>query len=428
MILPENHPLRRTLNEEVHARPAEALVPPLRLSYLVLLTDAAERDAFRHAVEALAARREVMPPAGEVNHFAADFGAYRLVWERHTEFCRITVAAQLVGDDPFAQPALSLLPADWVASLPGKVVVAAHAALLPPDAPEPDIEVLSNRFFAGHVLTGSSVAGGQAIALTDFRVQADGFSRFWIRDAGMSPRQAGRTVQRLLEIETYRMLALLALPEARRVSPGLNTLEQKLTEITTALVSAGEVDEPVLLERLTDLAAEVENLDAATRYRFSAANAYWPLVQRRIAELRESRIEGLQMLQEFIERRVAPGMETCRAVAARQAALADRVARATQLLSTRVEVTRERQNTELLAAMNRRAALQLRLQETVEGLSLAAITYYFVGLIAYLAKGAKAYGAKIDPDKWTGLAIPLVAGIGVYTLQRVRQRLQKRFP
>ena len=49
--------------------------------------------------------------------------------------------------------------------------------------------------------------------------------------------------------------------------------------------------------------------------------------------------------------------------------------------------------TNLLGAMNRRQQLQLRLQATVEGLSVAAITYYIVGLVGYAAKGLKEGGA-----------------------------------
>jgi uncharacterized membrane-anchored protein len=425
--LPVDHALRRELNEEMHARPAEALRGPARISYLALLTDLEERERFADAVADLGRRRMVAPPPPGSNHFSADLGPYRLIWERHTEFCRLTVIAPGAGENPFAEPALALLPDGWVDTLPGQLVVAAHAGLMPPaPAGRPDFDRLSARLFGGNVLTGSSIVGGAATALTDFRVHGDGFSRFWIQDHSMTPWQAGRAVQRLLEMDTYRILALLALPEARRLSAILIGMEQKLTEVATALVSATEADEPHLLDRLTDLAAEVESRDAETRYRFSASNAYWGLVQRRIAELREIRIEGLQTLQEFTERRVGPGMETCRAVATRQAALAQRVARATQLLSTRVDVTREQQNQAMLNSLNERAAMQVRLQRTVEGLSLAAITYYIVGLIGYVAKGLdSARVLRVDPDLITGIAIPIVAGIGWLGLQRVRRRLER---
>ena len=427
MRLPADHPLRQDLNDEVHARPAEALRGPARISYLALMTDLEERARFRDAVADLARRRQVAPPPAGATHFSADLGPYRLIWEQHTEFSRVTFIAPGAGEDPFAEPALRLVPEEWVASLPGQVVVAAHGALIPEAAgPAPDPDRLSARFFGGNVLTGASIVGGAAVALTDFRVGADGFSRFWILDRHMTPWQAGRAVQRLLEMDTYRMLALMALPAARRLAGQLVGMEQKLTDITSALVTAGEADEPVLLDRLTDLAAEVEGRDAETRYRFSASNAYWGLVQRRIVELREVRIEGLQTLSEFVERRVAPGMETVRAMGTRQAALAQRVARATQLLSTRVDVTREQQNQSVLIAMNRRAELQLRLQQTVEGLSLAAITYYVVGLIGYVAKGIYTAGGGFDPDLVTGIAIPIVAGLGWVVLQRARRKLRRR--
>jgi len=222
------------------------------------------------------------------------------------------------------------------------------------------------------------------------------------------------------------MLALLALPLARDLGAPITASERKLADITEALVTARSADEPELLESLTRLAAETESREARTLYRFSAAEAYDALVQRRIAELREGRMEGMQTLQEFMERRLAPAMNTCRAMAARQDALSRRVARATQLLSTRVDLTREQQNQVVLANMDRRAQLQLRLQETVEGLSVAAITYYIVGLVAYVAKGLKAGGLHLDVDLVTGIAIPVVAILVAFGIRQFRHVVTKR--
>jgi len=241
----------------------------------------------------------------------------------------------------------------------------------------------------------------------------------------MSASLTGRNVQRLLEIDTYRMMALLALPVARALTPRLTQWEQELAEIATALTKAGADDEPVLLERLTRLASEIESQEAATRYRFSAAAAYYALVQRRIAELREERMEGLQTFQEFTERRLAPAMDTCQSTTARQEALSRRVLRVTQLLQTRVDITREAQNADVLLSMNRRVRLQLRLQQTVEGLSIAAITYYVVGLAGYAAKGIAPYW-NIDPDWVTAGAVPVAAGFVAWGLHRARQRLALR--
>jgi len=242
-----------------------------------------------------------------------------------------------------------------------------------------------------------------------------------VQDHSLTPAQAGRVVQRLLEIDTYRIMALLALPVAQALAPEIARCEREVAGITAAMVTAHDPDEPVLLERLTRLAAEIDSRQADNLYRFSAAAAYDGLVQRRIQELRETRLPGLQTLQEFTERRLAPAMNTCRSVAARQEELSRRVARATQLLATRVGVSREQQSQSVLEAMNRRVRLQLRLQSTVEGLSIAAVTYYIVGLVGYAAKAFKAAGGHVEPDLVMGISIPIVAALMALGLRKVRQ-------
>jgi uncharacterized membrane-anchored protein len=420
-MLPPNHPLRAELNDEVHARPSDSLRAPLRISYLALLSPAADREReWRHVGELLTAHgRDV--PSSAPNHLSVDFGAFSLRWERHTEFARYTITVPGPFEDPFEQTALSALPEGWVSSIPGEVMVASHGAILAPLDPEPGTEMIANRHFDGNVLVGSRVGDDAATALTDFRVRSDGFSRFIIIDRSMTPRQAGRLVQRILEIDTYRMMALLALPVARELAPLLAGYEQELSQVTLVLESADENDEATLLDRLTHLEAHIESREAENHYRFSAANAYYELVQRRIRELREIRITGLQTFGDFTERRLAPAMNTCNAVSSRQESLSQHVARANQLLATRVDLTRERQNQALLESMNRRAKAQFKLQQTVEGLSIAAITYYVVGLIGYVAKGLKAAGLAVDYEIIMAVSIPVVIaliGFGVHHIKR----------
>ena len=182
-----------------------------------------------------------------------------------------------------------------------------------------------------------------------------------------------------------------------------------MAKITASLVSAVEADEPALLNRLTQLAAQIENQQSETRYRFGAADAYYELMHRRIDELREQRLEGLQTFREFTERRLAPAMSTWRSIAARQESLSQRVARATRLLSTRVDLTQQLQNQALLELMNSRARLQLRLQSTVEGLSVAAVTYYVSALVGHAAEALREGGLHTNPDLATGISIPIVA-------------------
>ncbi len=420
-----NHPLRIELNDEVHARPTEPLLAPVRLSYLVLHSVGDRESEWRGVCE-LAERYGATPPASSANHYVAAMGEFRLKWERHAEFSRYQFIVDGVdGHESFSSPALDLVPEEWLSRLPGQLMVAIHAIIVDAGASEPDVGAIADEHFAGQVLLGSLVGDGGGIALTDFRIGPDGFSRLLIHNRSMSPLQAGRLVQRVLEIDTYRVMALLALPVARDLAPFLTRCEREVAEITTRLSSASEADEPGLLDRLTRLEAEIGTRESVTHYRFGAAAAYYELVQRRIAELREERIAGLQTFQEFTERRLAPAMNTCIATAHRQDSVSARVARTTRLLSTRVNITNERQNHALLESMNRRAGLQIRLQQTVEAFSVAAVTYYVVGIIAVAAEALLELGVPLRPELIAGFSIPLVLTLATLGVGAIRRRVAR---
>jgi uncharacterized membrane-anchored protein len=423
--LPASHSQRAELNDEAHARPAESLTAPVRLSYLALLSDTANRETERRHIAALADSFAVRGPAPGAVHYSADFGRFRLKWERHSEFSRYKFIVAGAAQDPFTDPPIQKLPSEWLAALPGELLVATHAAILPMGAVEPDFEAISSRLFAGNPLVGAGIAGGAAVALTDFRIRPDGFSRLLVLDRTLRPRQAGRAVQRLLEIDTYRLMALLTFPVARALAPELEAAERELAQITDALTTVTEAGEPGLLDRLTKLAAEIERFESRHHFRFSAARAYYRLVQQRIEQLREVRVPAIQTFQEFTELRLAPAMNTCGAIAARLEAMSSRVARATQLLSTRVDITREHQTIMVLESMNRRSDLQLRLQQTVEGLSVAAVTYYIVGLIGYAARGLKAAGAPVNPELAMGLSIPFVIASVALGIRRIHRMVHR---
>jgi uncharacterized membrane-anchored protein len=425
--LPRNHPQRILLNDEVHARPPERLKAPSRVTYLALLANPAQRADAWDRLTILARDFGASLPGQDGAHYSADFGKFRLQSERHTEFIRFQFIQEGLGEnsgsDPFANPAIAAVPAEWLAVLPGELLVATHAAILPGANWPPEAATLTRYFAATDALLGASIAGGAGGAFTDLRIREDGFGRLLVFDRGMTPGQIGRALQRLLEMDTYRMMALLALPVARALMPALSASQQELSSVTTAMVNAAETDDPELLERLTKLSAQIESRQSETQFRFGAAASYYDLVQRRINELREERIEGIQTLREFMERRLAPAMSTCRSVTARQEALSEGVARATELLSTRVELSSERQSQALLASMNRRAHMQLRLQETVEGLSVAAITYYIVGLVGHAAEGLEAGGLPVNPALAMGIAIPVVAVLVALGVRRIRKKV-----
>lgn len=440
-----NHAMRVPLAAEVHSRPFLYLNPPESITHLAVyagdrVESGASNALAQHAyLAALCSHFGVAAPSSEAKYFYHDFGRFRLKWECHTEFATYTFAERheddLAAAEAFARVPLYQLPQQWLLSLQGKIMVAAHVALVKTQGTADAFAQGLRRVFEGSLLAGSRVLSGGEV-WTDFLIQSDGFSRFVVRDVGLREQQAGRLVQRVLEIETYRMMALLGLPHAQRATPILNAIEGELATLTAAMVdtddmpgslaseaSAAQDQEQALLGTITKLAARVEKLALDNSYRFSASQAYFRLVNARIEELREARIEGIPTLGEFMDRRLAPAMNTCNAVASRQDALARRIAHTNDLLRTRVGIVQEQQNRRILQSMNTRAAQQLRLQQAVEGLSVAAISYYMVGLISYAGKAAKAAGLPIDADIGTGLLVPVVVAGVWFGLRQMHKRL-----
>lgn len=420
-LLAPDHPLRLLLANEVHARPPDVIETPSCATYVAVLVDRADQERETTHLADLCAQFSVAPPEAGSNHFSAEIGGLTLKWERHGEFSGYTFIAPGLSDPPFSDPPASRLPSGWLASVPGQVLVAAQAKITAVPEGGVDAGYLA-RHFGRHIVVGGDVGEGSGSAYTDFQVHEDGFSRFLLVDAGFTPRQAGRMIQRLFEIETYRTMALLALPIAWRHSAQLGEIEAALASVA-ADIAASQGDDEALLHEVTRLAAEVESALAASQFRFSACAAYSELVNTRIAELREKRLPGIQPIGEFMARRFTPAVATCATVSQRLHRLSERVARAGGLLSTRVDIARERQNQALLGSMNRRAKMQLRLQETVEGLSVAAIVYYAAGVVGYLAKGLKGAGVHIEPDLVVGASIPVLAALVFFATRRARRRV-----
>jgi uncharacterized membrane-anchored protein len=418
-----DHPQRRTLNDEVHARPPDPLSTPSAISYIARFSGSGQADQEFRLLAELLKHFDLAVPPPDSKHCAAEADGFRLRWERHTEFSRYAITVANPPGKPFENPPITLLPAQWLQQLEGTLLVGIHASLLPLDENEFSLAELSAEYFTENVLVGAQIAGGAGIAVTDFRIHEDGFSRMLLLNEAMNVRQSGRFLLRLLEIETYRMMALLALPVAQAMAPKLNEMEQEVAAISAALAEFRAGNDQALLDRIIHLAAQSEASHMRSQFRFAAAEAYNQLVRQRINELREVRLPGLQNFEEFYSRRLTPAVQTCRSTAARQVSLSDRTTRATQLLSTRVDVERQRQNQSLLSSMNQRAEMQLRLQATVEGLSVAAITYYVVGLIYYLLNGAESLGWPVNPSLLTAVSIPPVALLIFGAVRRVRRHL-----
>ncbi len=244
--------------------------------------------------------------------------------------------------------------------------------------------------FEKRALSVNVLEDGQSLIATDFRQDASGMTIFLMLENGMKPWRIGYFAKTAIELETYRVLTLFGLPVAQKVSAGLSRFETELGRLTTEMQSEGPNKGQALLDQMMLLATELEADSAASLFRFGATRAYGDIFAERIAALGPATLPGYKNFATFLERRIAPALRTCSSVEERQANLSLKLSRAADLLRTRVEVEMANQNRDLLDGLNRRGKQQLQLQRTVEGLSVAAVSYYVVGLFYYVSQAFKA--------------------------------------
>jgi uncharacterized membrane-anchored protein len=411
------HPLRRVLNGEVYARPSLRLSAPAVVFHFAWIGDQAIDPIIR-----LCTQYGERVPMPDLRHGVIQQGEGWIKWEWHTEF----VTCCFVRPDK--APALSWpnLPPDiaaFLAGLPGGCLVALCLRVQEGGPGLPNADELQSIFPSGD-LVGSTIGAGDALVWTDFHLDDEGFGRILVRNIRQTPGRLGRAVQRLVEVETYRMMALLGLPLAREASDELAQLERRLTDIAARTAEAERPeDDHALLDRLTHIAAEAAALSARTRSRFSATAAYAQLVERRLEELREDRIDGLSRLSAFLERRFLPAMRTCDSCVRRMDVLTASIDQAADMLRTRVDVHLEAQNSNLLRAMESRSRTQLRIQEAVEGLSVFAISYYLIGLMKVMAEGLLPADWEASKHAVAAMAVPVVLAAVWFAIRRLRRAL-----
>ena len=418
-FLPADDALRQDLHNEVHARPSADVRLTAWVLYLAVLNEDVSREEEWQQLKKLPGQADLQMPEMTRNFLRLHCDSFTVKWERHTEFTRYSIVQSLpeVAGLGAKAPSLmphSVLPAKWLAGLPGRTFAAIHVAMVHGDLNAQDaLLAQAQDWFGLGALVQSQMGNnlqGQAHSwvVTNFKLGDDGFERMLvIAPPDTSPARAGRISQRLLEIETYRLMALRGLPVAKELGPMLAHAEDALASITASLENKSTSDQS-LLDTLISLAARIERATAQHMYRFSATRAYDAIVSQRIAQLHERAIAGTPTIGEFMQRRLSPAIGTVSATAQRLASLSERITRTSALLRTRVDIATEGQNQQLLEKLTRGQALQLRLQTTVESLSIAAISYYVVSLILYGTKAMKAAGVPIQPEVAAGVSIPLV--------------------
>ena len=409
---------------ELHARPFPTLSAPCHAVYLALKKpdDAANRDRAldrAHLIDLLDRFGAAHPPP-DATHFFCDLGRYRLKWELHTEFVTYTLFADGVAAHPFDPIAFEVFPADWLATVPGKRLTSALIRIEEMPKTVEQVETQVRESFVAESIAVSYTLDRRAIVAGDYRIDSAGHLRFAIFvEPNTGERRIGRTLQRLCEIETYKAMSMLAMPKALNLSKRLAEIDVQVSDLVGHINSVSRTEENVL-DELLGISAELEDLMAQTSFRFAATRAYSAIVGERVAAMREERFGGRQTFSEFMMRRFEPAMRTVRSAEEHLKEMSQRVMRAADLLRTRVEVDRSAQNQALLESMDRRADLQLRLQRTVEGLSVVAISYYAVNLVTYMGYPfAKTAG--LDKPMVSAIATPFVLLAVWWIVRRIRK-------
>ena len=383
----EDHSLRYTLANELHARPFPAIAAPGTAVFLAIKQEdhAVGRDRaadLGHLIDLLHRYGAPHPQTG-ATHFFTDLGKYQLKWEQHTEFVTYTLFGAGLSERAFDPAEFDMFPADWLAAMPG---VRMTSALIRIET-RPEAGTVTERlqkWFVPESLAVCRLMDDAALVASDFRIDSAGHLRIGMfASQELGTRRIGRVVQRFCEIETYKTMSMLGFLRARNMQSRMGEIDQNLTTLMVDMTSGASAADATL-DTLLSISAELETLSAQSAFRFAATEAYEAIVAQRIDVLREQRFEGRQTFGEFMVRRYDPAMRTVKSTVLRLSTLADRAMRAGQLLRTRVDVERSAQNQALLESMDRRADLQLRLQRTVEGLSVVAISYYAVSLAGYL--------------------------------------------
>ena len=420
----EDHPLRYKLVNELHARPFPSITVPTTAVFLAVKrvegAAARDRDADLQHLIALLDRHGAPHPQPGASHYSGKLGRYRLKWESHTEFVTYTAFTDGLASRPFDPSDFEVFPNDWLADAPGRRIT---SALIRVSAlrDEETLRTEISEWFVADSVAVARVLDNSAVIAGDFHIDPAGHLRFLVHaapDAG--ERRIGRVVQRLCEIETYKTMSMLGFARVREMGPRMGELDQRLSDLIGNM-PGGAMRAEDTLDDLLSISAELEGLVAKTSYRFGATAAYERIVEQRISVLREERFNGRQTFGEFMMRRYDPAMRTVRSAKERLDAMADRAMRAGELLRTRVDVERSAQNQALLESMNRRADMQLRLQRTVEGLSVVAISYYAVSLAAYLLYPLS-QPLGLSKDMLTAAVALPVVGLVWWMLHRIRSK------
>lgn len=404
-----NHPDRKAVMSEAHARPSLQINLPSSILHLAFRCDKAALEPLFEAAESNPTNKPNQP-----RHRILTRGKTQIKIEGHSEFttCMVVAPAAMADEElwGFIQELLPLEAMEIIVQLKLRVFNNASAMVKSLGA--------GDRIFGGTMV-------GEMDVRTSYQLRENDSICFSLNGKGSNPEELGRRVQRLIEMETYRTMCLLGLPLARSISGELYALEAELEALMAKLNATNPDDSDayeLIFTTINQLSDRSNILKAQTRFRFAASRAYFDLVEQRLVSLQEEKFGDLQTISGFVKARLTPSMATIESTARRLHSLTDELTRALALLRTRIDLNLNKGNQAVLKSMDARHLQQLRVSQAVEGLSAIAITYYSVGLLSYLYKALwKSFDLPLSDGIATALSVPLVMAVVAFGLYRMKQ-------
>mmetsp|Transcript_8279 Transcript_8279/g.9783 ORF Transcript_8279/g.9783 Transcript_8279/m.9783 type:complete len:604 (+) Transcript_8279:158-1969(+) len=358
----------------------------------------------------------------------------------------------------FVENAIDLIPLSWLNDFGKNVLISTHVEIVAEEQAKlyfdldyethvvcDDITSI-RKLFNHNSLAGAQVAGQKARVYMDFRSHGDGFSRILMLNGGTNGEldgiQAGRVLQRLLDVENYRNMFLLGLPVTREVQPRLRNINRSIAETIKRVGGAitidtsddhgdisktgGDIEDEALLHEVCNISNTTETLASSIKFRLNASLAYFQIINDRCLGLRFDRIEGIEQPDTLLRRHHKPVARTCESIVRRINDQAEQNLRAAMLLQARVNVRLQKQTQSAIESMEKRTVHQLKLQEAVEGLSTIVLAYYSTGLASYLLKAMHTAGyLAIQPEVAVGVFVPAAFLCIAFGIHRMKINIYK---
>lgn len=290
--------------------------------------------------------------------------------------------------------------------------------------PERIQELLGDTIYANRVM------GTDIRIMTNYRPDKRNRERYLVttgNEAVLMDR-IEQVVENIGQTENYYHLLLLPLPDYFTKLNTVGIIEKRVAErterITATMETAAGEDMEVWLKDLTSELSQIHNLNERLRHRFSATFHYDKLYNRALDDWHAEPLEHYEPLRNVLNRKTEMITDDYHRLIQRVDASEKSIADLISVLRTRIDLILQRQNLEMLEGMHATAKHQVKLQETVEGLSIIVISYYLTGLAGYVFKAMeKAWG--LNSSLATGIFVPIAILFSLFMTWKFKKAMER---